>query len=76
MVITIRQPDGKNLTIPIPSFMVSGTVKKYLKGKDYGISPDEVIKIINLLQKHKKTHGKFTLVEVDAADGTQVTITV
>ena len=79
MKVTVKT--GKmSLYIPIPNAVLfSRPAAKLVEksvGEDGDIPPHSMEKILKELKRYRRKHGKFTLAEVESADGTRVKVEV
>ena len=81
MKIIIRDPKDKNLTIRFPSFLVLNAVSAMLLAKimrKYGanISRQQAKLFIKELNRYRRHHRNWKMVEVQSADGEYVEIKI
>lgn len=77
MKISINSGDT-NLFIPLPtSLACSGFVAKIAaKHTDGELSAEQLSRIFKELKKYRRRHGPLDFIEVDAADGTKIRISL
>lgn len=85
MKILIQSPGSADMTIPVPNFLLfSPTLMDlFLKAGVIrsprpmpNLSKETVRSICAALQAYSKTHGSWTLVQVESAGGAKVTLTI
>lgn len=85
MKILIQSPGSADITIPVPNFLLfSPTLLDLLMKAGViqsehpmpNLSKETVRAICAALQTHSKSHGPWTLVQVESAGGAKVTIII
>lgn len=72
--------DGKNIRLSLPDWLVFGKMTVWMAGKagaNYipeGIATRDMHILLNELQKAKRIHGSWVLVEMESADGEYVKV--
>ena len=79
MKIDVQTGDGKHLRIPIPTGLVfsrltAGVAAKKLKEYGLVITKRQAAALIKELNRYRRNHPEWVLVEVQSADGTHVQI--
>lgn len=85
MKILIQSPGSADITIPVPNALLfsptlldlclkTGAIQSGHKTPD--IPKETVRQICAVLKNYSKTHGSWTLVQVESAGGAKVTITI
>lgn len=80
MRITLYNPKGKDTHIPMPlSMLKSPTFWKLLNlDKDFDIdaNKEEIVKAIDILDKYRRIHGTYVLIDVKDGDGQGMKIVI
>ncbi len=76
MVICIRNRNGPNLTIPIPTGLVCNAITARLLAKAVQVDPLQLQRFFAAIRHDKKKHPHWVLVELQSADGDYVKITM
>lgn len=81
MKIVVKSNAGPNIRVPIPSGLVmnrftAGFVQRKLKEYGVHITAAQAVALIKALSRYRRKHPQWALVEVQSADGTNVTIKV
>ncbi len=79
MKIVVRSSQGPNLWIPFPSALVfnrfsAGYLVKMMDGKGVRLSKAQARYLIKALNRYRRKHRNWVLVEVQSADGDYVEI--
>ena len=79
MKIVVKSNEGPNLWLPIPSALIfnrfsAGFAQKYLKEYGLNITKEQVIFIIKELNRYRRKHPEWVLVEVQSSTGEYVKI--
>ncbi len=79
MKITVRGSQGTNIFIPIPSWLVfnrfsAGYLAKTVSGKGLRMDKAQARAIIRALNRYRRKHKAWVLVEVMSADGDYIEI--
>ena len=80
MWIRIKQQDGPNFSLPVPLVMLKSPLLWSLVAKHGGEEAAQYAPMARAMMRelsaYVRTHGHFTLVDVESADGETVKITV
>ena len=79
MKIVVKSNDGPNLWLPIPSGLVlnrfvAGVAPQYLKEYGLDITKEQAVLFVKALNKYRRRHPQWVLVEVQSAEGEYVKI--
>lgn len=79
MKIVVKSNDEPNLWLPIPSGLVLNRftakfVSKHLKKYGFDITKEQAIRIIDELNRFRRSHPDWVFVEVQSSDGDYVEI--
>jgi hypothetical protein len=79
MKIVVKSNEGPNLWLPIPSGLVlnrfvAGFAPQYLKEYGLDITKEQAISFVKALNKYRRRHPQWVLVEVQSAEGEYVKI--
>lgn len=79
MKIVLKSNDDINIRIPLPSGLflnrfAVGFAQKYLKKYCINVSKKQTIAFIKELNRYRRKHPEWQLVEIQSADGYFVTI--
>ncbi len=79
MKIVVKESGGKNIHLVFPSGLVfnwftAGFLVKALEDTPVSLEPAQARHLIRVLNRYRKTHKGWVLVEVDSADGDKVHI--
>ena len=79
MKIVVKNNDEPNLWLPIPSGLVlnhftANLASKQLKNSGFDITKEQAIRIIDELNRYRRSHPDWVLVEVQSSDGDYVKI--
>ena len=79
MKIVVKSNEGPNIRLPIPSGLVlnrflAGFAPKYLKEYGLDITKEQAITFIKELNRYRRKHPEWVLVEVQSSDGEYVLI--
>ena len=79
MKIVVKSHEGPNLWLPIPTGFVlnrfaAGFASKYLKEYGIDITKGQAITFIRELNRYRRKHPEWVLVEVQSSDGEYVII--
>ena len=80
MKITVYNPDGKDMNIPMPLSMLKSTSFFKLLGLDKEFDVDankeSLAKAVDILDKYRKINGSFTLIDIKEKSGEGVKIVI
>ena len=84
MKIQVKQPDGRSITIPVPTWLVFNSlmIEIGLKtGRNHSdhvpdIPPEAIDALCREFRRIKQVHGTWELVRMESADGETVIITI
>ena len=79
MKIVVTTNEGPNIRLPIPSGLVltrfvAGFAPKYLKEYGLNITKEQAIAFIKELNRYRRKHPEWVLVEVESSDGEYVKV--
>lgn len=79
MRIVVKSNEGPNLWLPFPSGLVlnrfvAGLAPKYLKQYGLNITKEQAIFFVKELNRYRRKHPEWVLVEVQSSDGEYVKI--
>ena len=79
MRIVVKSNEGPNLWLPIPSGLVlnrfvAGFAPKYLREYGLNITKEQAISFSNELNRYRRKHPEWVLVEVESSDGEYVKV--
>ena len=79
MRIIVKSNGGLNIRLPFPSGLVlnrfaAGVVCKYLKEQGLDISKAQAVAFLKELNRYRRKHPEWVLVEVQSSDGTYVKV--
>lgn len=79
MKIVVKGDDGKKLRIPIPTGIVlnrftAGFAPKYLKKQGLNVTKEQAVAFVQELNRYRRKHPEWVLVEVKSSDGEYVEI--
>lgn len=79
MKIVVKSNEGTNIRLPIPSGLVlnrfaAGFAPKYLKEYGIDITKEQAINFVKELNRYRRRHPEWVLVEVQSSDGEYVKI--
>ena len=80
MQIRIREKDGANLFIPLPTGLVFNRLTAWIAARaaaehgGFSIAPGRLYALFSAAKRYKKAHPDWTLVEVWDSDGDYVKI--
>ncbi len=79
MQIHVKQSQGKDIFIPLPSALVfnrftAGYLAKQMKENGFRMDKGQARALIKALNRYRRTHRDWVLVEVESADGDHVLI--
>ena len=79
MRIVVKSPEGPNLWLPLPSCLllnrfVAGFAPKYLKPQGIDITKEQAVAFVKELNRYRRKHPEWVLVEVKSSDGDYVKI--
>ena len=79
MRIVVKSSEGPNLWLPFPSGLVlnrfvAGLAPKYLKQHGLNITKEQAIFFVKELNRYRRKHPEWVLVEVQSSDGEYVKI--
>ena len=74
MRVIVKNNEGLNLRLPIPSGLIlnrfiAGVVQKYLKEYGLNVSKAQAAAFIKELNRYRRRHPEWVLVEAETADG-------
>ena len=79
MRIVVKSNKGPNIWLPIPSGLVlnrfvAGIAPRYLKDHGINITKEQAVAFIVALNRYRRKHPDWVLVEVQSSDGDYVKI--
>lgn len=79
MQIRVKDKDGTNLFVPLPSGLVfngltAGIAARVASENGVNITPDQMRRLFAIIRQYKKAHPDWILVEVQSADGDEVMV--
>ena len=79
MRIVVKSNEGPNLWLPIPSGLVlnrfvAGFAPKYLREYGLNITKEQAISFIKELNRYRRKHPEWVLVEAESSDGEYVKV--
>lgn len=79
MRIVLKSKRGPNIRLPIPSELVlnrvtAGLVRKHLKECGLTVSKKQTVAFLKTLNRYRRKHPEWVLVEAQSSDGTYVQI--
>ena len=79
MKIVVKSNDGPNIRLPIPSGLilnrfVAGFAPQYLKEYGIDISEEQAVTFINELNRYRRKHPEWVLVEAQSSNGEYVKV--
>ena len=79
MRIVVKSNEGPNLWLPSPSGLVlnrfvAGFAPKYLREYGLNITKEQAISFIKELNRYRRKHPEWVLVEVESSDGEYVKV--
>lgn len=79
MRIVVKSDEGPNLWLPFPSCLVfnrfaAGFASKYLKKYGLDITKKQAVYFVKALNRYRRRHPQWVLVEVTGADGEYVKV--
>ena len=79
MKIVVKSNEGPNIWLPIPSGLVlnrfdAGFAPKYLKGYGLDITKEQAVTIIEALNRYRRKHPEWVLVEVQTSNSEYVKV--
>ena len=79
MKIVVTTKEGPNIRLPIPSGLVlnrfvAGFAPKYLKEYGIDISKEQAVVFVKALNRYRRKHPEWVLVEVESSNGEYVKV--
>lgn len=79
MKIVVKSDDGPNIWLPIPSGLIlnrfaAGVAPKYLKEYGIDITKEQAVAFIKELNRYRRKHPEWVLVEVQSSSGEYVKV--
>ena len=79
MKLVVKSKDGPNLWLPIPSGLIlnrfaAGLAPQYLKEYGLNITKEQAVLFVRALNRYRRAHPEWVLVEVESADGDYVKV--
>lgn len=79
MRIRVKEKDGSNLFIPLPTGLICNHLTAFIAARmavEVGIklSPGQLVRLFTELKRYKKQHPEWVLAEVHSADGDYVSV--
>ncbi len=79
MKIVVKSNDGPNLRIPIPTGIVLNRftavfAPKYLKKQGLNVTKEQAVAFVQELNRYRRKHPEWILVEAQSSDGEYVEI--
>jgi len=79
MRVVVKSNKGPNIWLPIPSGLVlnrfvAGIAPRYLKDHGINITKEQAITFVVALNRYRRKHPDWVLVEVQSSDGDYVKI--
>lgn len=79
MKIVVKSNDGPNIRLPIPSGLVlnrfvAGFAPQYLKEYGIDISKEQAVTFIKELNRYRRKHPEWVLVEAQTSNGEYVKV--
>lgn len=79
MRVIVKNNEGLNLRIPIPSGLIlnrfsAGVVQKYLKEYGLNVSKAQAAAFVKALNRYRRRHPEWVLVEAETAGGDYVKV--
>ena len=79
MRITVRSKEGPNIWLPLPSGLILNSfvarlAPKYLKDQGIDVTKEQAVAFVKELNRYRRKHRNWVLVEVESADGDHVKI--
>lgn len=77
MRIRVKEKDGSNLFIPLPTGLICNRLTaliaaRTMSGMGAGVSASQLARLFRELKRYKKKHPDWVLAEVQSADGDYV----
>lgn len=79
MKIVVKSHEGPNIRLPIPTGLAlnrftAGFAAEYLKENGLDITKEQAVKFIKELNRYRRMHPEWVLVEVQSSNGEYVRI--
>ena len=79
MEIVVKNSDGPNIFLPIPTGLVlnrfaAGLAAGYLRKYGLAVTKEQTAAFLAALHQYRRSHPEWVLVEVESADGDYVKI--